>query len=1030
MTSKNRILHGFLAPVLLGAILLSLFIGVPKTLAQSKPARVREARIIKSDESGVLNPAGITFSRRGNAFYLMEGKNRGKAQTDLVKLSALADRAGSARISAAVRDPRNMAFDQKFGRLIIFQGVNNRLVVVKEGADGNLDAKTTDRWDARHFGLTNAQGLAVDPATGNMYFLEAANARLVRVSPEADGTVDQAVVTPIDLKLADLKDLRGIAWDTMSGNLHILSAQSLYEIDANGQLIAERSLAEFGIRDPQGMAFAPSSDQTDPSSEASLFVADQGDVNAPTTGRIVELTFGELPAAQAAAATGTLIRTVDLSQWSPPSPDPSGLAYHPATGTLIISDGEVDEMPQYFTGSSVFRSSLAGTLLNTHNVLSFTDEPAGAEVNIINGHLFLSDDTGIRSVYELNQGPDGQYSTSDDTVTSFRTSYFGSSDPEGLAYDPFTGALFVVDGVNREVYRIMPGPNGRFDGVAPGGDDQFSQFDTLNRGLDDPEGAAFNPITGTLYVVGKPASTLFEFTPSGSLVRTISISAAGAKKPAGLAVAPSSVNPNELSIYIVARGVDNDSNPDENDGKLYEIALGIDTGGPTATPTVTRTPTATPTATRTLTATPTATATIPGITPSPTNTNTPTVTPTPTVTIPGITPSPTNTNTPTFVPLILTFFSTADARVLSANPTTNYGTAVRLDVDSPGEQSYIRFNVSGVSGSIVNAKIRLWVTNGSSNGPSLYLTSNTWAENTITWNNKPAATSGAVANVGNIPASAWAEFDVTSIVTGNGSYDFVLIADSTDGASFNSREGSSKPELVLSLSDGSVVSTPTSTATSTPTRTPTPTNTQVAATPTQTATPTNTPTPTPTVEGPASTSTNTAVPTDTFTPTSTATATQISSGGSINFALAADARVLASSPTTNHGTASRLDVDDPGEQSFLRVNISGVTGPVTSAALRLYVTNGSSNGPAIYQTSSDWAENSINWNNKPAPISGAIINLGAMVANNWVEYDLTSVITGNGSYDFVLQADSTDGVSFTSKEGNASFRPQVIVTFQ
>lgn len=787
MATKNRILYRILAPILLGAIFLSLFISVPKALAQPKPARVREARTIKSDETGVQNPAGITFSRRGNAFYVMEGKHRGKAQTDLIKLTAYADRASSARISAAVRDPRNMAFDQKFGRLLIFQGVNNRLVVVKEGADGSLDPKTTDRWDARHFGLTNAQGLAVDPGTGTMYFLEAANARLVRVSPEADGTVDQAVVTPIDLKVAGLKDLRGIAWDTATGNLQLLSAQSLYEISADGQLVAERSLAEFNIRDPQGMAIAPSGDQTDEPSEVSLYIADQGDVNVPSTGRIIELTFGDLPMAQAATAAGTLIRTVDTSQWSPPSPDASGVAYHPATGTLLISDGEVDEMPQYFTGSSVFRASLAGTLLNTHNVLSFTDEPAGIEVNINNGHLFLSDDTGTRSVYELNQGPDGQYTTSDDTVTSFRTSPFGSGDPEGLAYDPNTGALFIIDGVNREVYRIMPGANGRFDGVPPGGDDQLSQFDTLNRGLDDPEGGAFNSLTGTLYVVGKPASTLFEFTPSGALVRTINISAAGARKPAGLAVAPSSVNPGELSIYIAARGVDNDSNPDENDGKLYEMALGISTGGPTATPTITNTPTST----RTPTATPTSTPT-----------NLPGSSPTPTATVPsGGTPTTTNTPTSTFLPNIITMPAAGDARVIEANPTTNYATATRLDVDNPGEQSYIRFNVSGVTGTVTSAIIRLHVTNGSSNGPSIYLTSNSWEENTITWNNRLAPTSGAIANAGAIVSDNWVEYNVTAVVTGNGSYDFVLLPDSSDGASFYSREGpaSFRPQLVVNF---------------------------------------------------------------------------------------------------------------------------------------------------------------------------------------------------------------------------------------
>jgi hypothetical protein len=63
-------------------------------------------------------------------------------------------------------------------------------------------------------------------------------------------------------------------------------------------------------------------------------------------------------------------------------------------------------------------------------------------------------------------------------------------------------------------------------------------------------------------------------TPTGELVGTLDISAAGAKKPAGLALAPSSVDPNQMSLYIVDRGVDNNSNPNENDGKVYEFQLG------------------------------------------------------------------------------------------------------------------------------------------------------------------------------------------------------------------------------------------------------------------------------------------------------------------------------------------------------------------------------------------------------------------------------------------------------------------------
>jgi hypothetical protein len=91
------------------------------------------------------------------------------------------------------------------------------------------------------------------------------------------------------------------------------------------------------------------------------------------------------------------------------------------------------------------------------------------------------------------------------------------------------------------------------------------------------------------------------------------------------------------------------------------------------------------------------------------------------------------------------------------------------------------------------------VTNGSSNGPSLYLTDNSWTETGITWNNRPAATSGAVANVDTMTAGTWTEYNITAQITGNGTYNFVFKPDSTNGVTFNSREGGSPPQLVLTF---------------------------------------------------------------------------------------------------------------------------------------------------------------------------------------------------------------------------------------
>jgi hypothetical protein len=122
-------------------------------------------------------------------------------------------------------------------------------------------------------------------------------------------------------------------------------------------------------------------------------------------------------------------------------------------------------------------------------------------------------------------------------------------------------------------------------------------------------------------------------------------------------------------------------------------------------------------------------------------------------------------------------------------------------------------------------------------------------------------------------------------------------------------------------------------------------------------------------------------------------------------------------------------VDDPGYESYIRFTVSGVVSPILNARLRLFVTNGTSNGPSLYLTSNSWTETGINWNNRPTPTSGVIANIGAVAANTWAEFDLSSVVTGNGTYDFVLIPDSTNGVTFTSREGTANSRPQLVLTF-
>ena len=220
---------------------------------------------------------------------------------------------------------------------------------------------------------------------------------------------------------------------------------------------------------------------------------------------------------------------------------------------------------------------------------------------------------------------------------------------------------------------------------------------------------------------------------------------------------------------------------------------------------------------------------------------------------------------------VLTFVAEADSRVPEAKPDLNFGRDTVLYMDGgatdPDIESYIQFTVTGISGAVSSAQLRVYVTDATRNGPALYTTSNTWTETAITWNNRPARTSSALEDKGALAVSSWVDYNVTNVITGNGTYSFILATDAADLLGLSSREGSAAPQLVVTLAD-----TPTAPSTASPTPTTIqPTATMVA--------PTSTPTtmlPSPTAILPTATST-TILPTATAiqsTPISTTVSVQ------------------------------------------------------------------------------------------------------------------------------------------------------------
>jgi len=155
-------------------------------------------------------------------------------------------------------------------------------------------------------------------------------------------------------------------------------------------------------------------------------------------------------------------------------------------------------------------------------------------------------------------------------------------------------------------------------------------------------------------------------------------------------------------------------------------------------------------------------------------------------------------------------------------------------------------------------------------------------------------------------------------------------------------------------------------------------------------------------------------------------------GRTTTFRASADAYIQVDQATTNFGTADRIMVDSgPKRRSLVKVTVTGLTGKVTRAVLRLHTvadSPGSNNGGtwrAMDDTS--WSETSVAWTGRPA-MDGEILDaLGAVKRNTWYEVDVTAIVTGDATYSFAGVTTNGDGVSYDSREAGRN-GPQLVIT--
>jgi hypothetical protein len=163
-------------------------------------------------------------------------------------------------------------------------------------------------------------------------------------------------------------------------------------------------------------------------------------------------------------------------------------------------------------------------------------------------------------------------------------------------------------------------------------------------------------------------------------------------------------------------------------------------------------------------------------------------------------------------------------------------------------------------------------------------------------------------------------------------------------------------------------------------------------------------------------------------PASTATR---AADGPISFTPIADTYASEASPAKNYAGHVALKLrkatDGGSYRSYIRFRVTGLTRPVSSAKLRLYATDPfSSSGGSVYRSDESWQESTLTWSNAPALVGAPLASVGPVSAGTWVELDLKSAITGDGTYSFALQNSNADGAFYSSREGGHA--PELVIT--
>ncbi len=150
---------------------------------------------------------------------------------------------------------------------------------------------------------------------------------------------------------------------------------------------------------------------------------------------------------------------------------------------------------------------------------------------------------------EVREGSDGNLDPK--TLIRYDARRFGLQNPQGMTVDPASGSLFILDAVGPRIVRVEPGLTGNFDRAV------ISEVNLQSTGLVAPRGLALDPTTSHLYLVNAAEQELYELSQTGMVLSNRDLSQFQIGSPQGMIFASSgdqTDDPLQVSLYLAGSG--------------------------------------------------------------------------------------------------------------------------------------------------------------------------------------------------------------------------------------------------------------------------------------------------------------------------------------------------------------------------------------------------------------------------------------------------------------------------------------------